>query len=55
MITKPKRSDPKLKNLTAVVPAFVDLIIVVKKTQDENKQKEYKPIVIINKMTRFLR
>ena len=41
MITKPKSSDPKLKNFTAVVPVFVDLIIVVKKTQAENKQNEY--------------
>ena len=29
--TNPKRIEPKLKNLTAVVPAFVVLIIVEKK------------------------
>ena len=55
MITKPKRREPKLKNFTAVVPAFVDFIIVVKNTQAENKQKEYKPITINIKISRPLR
>ena len=54
MITKPKSSDPKLKNFTAVVPVFVDLIIVVRKTQAENKQLDYRPIVVNNNKCRFV-
>ena len=54
IITKPKRIEPKLKNLTAVVPVFVDLIIVEKKTQTEKREKENKAIVKNKIKCRFL-
>ena len=38
--TNPKSIDPKLKNLTAVVPVFVDFIQIVKKIQTEKIENE---------------
>ena len=52
-ITKPKRIEPKLKNFTAVVPVFVDLIIDVKNTHAEKIATVNKPILINNKIVRF--
>ena len=49
IITNPKSKEPKLKNFTAVVPVFVDWIMVVKKTHAAKIEKENKPIVRNNK------